>query len=913
MVAELGSTTGPLARNATHEAMSAEALTAQIVELRNRLVAQETLIGQASNQHAELQQRIALSEQQNQKLAEALDESSKRTEAAVMELNSKLADARCSGRGDKQRLINSRDMKCSIFTGKEPYKPWAKKLKAYCNGLVSGFRQALEWAEKQTTAIDQTELLSTNWQWITEADQELYDLLVMTTSEDAATIVELSTNHGFEAWRTLYRRMDPVGEDYEFEAAESLMTRDRCKDIVDLPAAIERWQRDLNLYQERTGEKMPERWSVPVLFRMIPLKNYQEVKLRWRQDKDKNITKFMSSLLEWANDLKFDQRRQRGPKPMDVDAVSPEKDANGYTLEDWNDYARELEASVDWMGKGKKGRKGLGKGKGGKGACYWCGEQGHTKANCHKFAAWKKAKDEERKKKGLPPFQPRAGKGVNSIENGDYDDVTGQEDVGMLGFDFDCDALDEFACHNCGATEHSQCDCEDWDLIGDAKEMMENDELEIILQKQKHNVQVRKSPVPSENKFGALEEDDDMDLDVLDAKDEPPEKDETPVRKLFLVDGLYNSPATSSPGTSLAQTFAREREELLLKQAAKKSPERATPPQNRTEAKKTAEPPNEELLPTPPGISGKEVGVQTNIELPEKITITWVPVADALAPQHDGPKGPEMDDERIIDQADDVNAVDCVDDKESLEDLIFGEEPIEPSAREDETRRMEESVWLIMMTIYKVAWIATMMLASMNQQKEINEGDSDEFFRKLFEDESEEEKEAFMDCEDPSGPLQASIDEVGKPESGATRMKLKKGITVDSGAHHNVMPRRMARGAIRASEGSIRGMNYVAANKGKIPNEGETDFEFTTSDGVRQSWEFQIAEVNKALAAVSDRVDHDFRVVFDKDSKTGADASYMLHKPSQKIIKMTRINNAWIVEAIVDVKTPAAVNFARRG
>ena len=50
---------------------------------------------------------------------------------------------------------------------------------------------------------------------------------------------------------------------------------------------------------------MPERWSVPVLFRMTPLKNYQEVKLRWRQDSEKNITKFMMALMQWANDLKF--------------------------------------------------------------------------------------------------------------------------------------------------------------------------------------------------------------------------------------------------------------------------------------------------------------------------------------------------------------------------------------------------------------------------------------------------------------------------------------------------------------------------------------------------------------------------------------------------------------------------------
>ena len=102
-----------------------------------------------------------------------------------------------------------------------------------------GIPPSLGVGGKQTEVIDKSEMEATNWQWICEAGQELYDLLVMVTSEEALTIVELAANHGFEAWRSLYRRMDPVGEDYEFEAAESLMMRERCKDVTDLLAAIE--------------------------------------------------------------------------------------------------------------------------------------------------------------------------------------------------------------------------------------------------------------------------------------------------------------------------------------------------------------------------------------------------------------------------------------------------------------------------------------------------------------------------------------------------------------------------------------------------------------------------------------------------------------------------------------------------
>ncbi len=980
---------------------SVETLNAQVVELHNRIANQEGLLTQASNQHAEMQQRLALTESQNQRMATMMDEMRDKSEQAVRELHAKVEEARKEangGRNGKQKLINNRDMKCTIFTGKEPYKPWAKRVKAYCNGLVGGFRQALEWAEKQTQAIDQTELNATDWQWISDANQELYDLLVMVTAEEALTIVELSANRGFEAWRTLFRRMDPVGEDYEFEAAESLMTRERCKDVVDLPAAIEKWQRDLNAYQERTGEKMPERWSVPVLFRMIPLKNYQEVKLRWRQDTEKNITKFMVSLMQWANDLKFEQKRQRGIKPMDVDTVAHETDENGYTLEDWNEYNKELEATIDWMGKGKKGRKGGGKGKGGKGACYWCNGDGHTKATCPKFIAWKKAKDEERKKKGLPPFQPRTRKGVDAVDAEGYDEVATQEEVGMLGFDFDCDALEEseeFECVRCDATCGSRCGCtaqeiEDWDVMGDALEMWEEDERRMIEERQRRTSPQEHQQVSIVNKFDALQSEDEIPVATLGAEEA------SPVKKSFLVKGIFNSPMSPSSTTSVADTFAREREELLEQLSANRATAAAstspapppgigtpvtpsTPPQvasrksRRRTGKKTAcrssacsgcsDTESDEKQPVM-----QDAEAQTEVELVHRVAVTWIPVADALAPVFEHPETniSEEEDEpedEIPDLVDDVNAVDSIfeqpGDREyhemicqaiakgregahlnapfpgahpvpwsqermgiakgvatelkldsDLEEHIFGQPAGDGKSAAFLGPLAMVAGRMISMMLMALCAAAIANVATERQEVE----DTDEFFRKLFEDESEEEQEVFHECIGGSDMEDlADIDVVGRTEDAVTRMKLKKGITMDSGAHHNVMPRRLARGKIRPSEGSRRGMNYVAANKGKIPNEGETDFEFTTAEGIKQSWPFQIAEVNKALGAVSDHDDNAFRVVFDKDMDTGIDCSYMLHKPSRTVVKMVRVNNVWIVEAIVDFKSNGDATFVRRG
>ena len=149
---------------------------------------------------------------------------------------------------------------------------------------------------------------------------------------------------------------------------------------------------------------------------------------------------------------------------------------------------------------------------------------------------------------------------------------------------------------------------------------------------------------------------------------------------------------------------------------------------------------------------------------------------------------------------------------------------------------------------------------------------------------------------------------------GKKKLKLRRGITVDSGAGNNVMPRRIVRDPrkIRPSAGSKRKMHFVAANDGKIPNEGETDFKFKTSEGNDEEMTFQIAEVNKALGAVSYLVDNGYRVIFDQDEKTGHDISMMIHKASRRISRFRREKNVWVLDAYVDADDRSK-DFARRG
>ena len=131
------------------------------------------------------------------------------------------------------------------------------------------------------------------------------------------------------------------------------------------------------------------------------------------------------------------------------------------------------------------------------------------------------------------------------------------------------------------------------------------------------------------------------------------------------------------------------------------------------------------------------------------------------------------------------------------------------------------------------------------------------------------------------------------------RVRLRRGVTVDSGAASNVMPRRMVRNKqkIRPSAASIRGVHYIAANNGRIANEGEVDFEFITEEGHYEMMVMQIAEVNKALGSVSYMTDMGYRVIFDRDEKTGVDMSRMEHKATGRTTRFRREKNIWVLDA----------------
>ena len=131
------------------------------------------------------------------------------------------------------------------------------------------------------------------------------------------------------------------------------------------------------------------------------------------------------------------------------------------------------------------------------------------------------------------------------------------------------------------------------------------------------------------------------------------------------------------------------------------------------------------------------------------------------------------------------------------------------------------------------------------------------------------------------------------------------------------MPRRLLRGKaskVRPSAASRAGVHYVAADDGRIPNEGEADLPFETSEGNQHNWTFQIAEVNKVLASVSAIVDSGSRVIFDKDDESGADTSFIVNKKTGVATNLRRERNVWVLDAWIeeDIPLDSRTGFVRQ-
>ena len=89
-------------------------------------------------------------------------------------------------------------------------------------------------------------------------------------------------------------------------------------------------------------------------------------------------------------------------------------------------------------------------------------------------------------------------------------------------------------------------------------------------------------------------------------------------------------------------------------------------------------------------------------------------------------------------------------------------------------------------------------------------------------------------------------------------------LTIDSGAaEHVIGPKILLHVPVQTSEGSKKGVHYVAANGTKIVNQGEQVVSATTGSGQRCRFKLQVTDVHRPLMSQSRICDAGHRVVFE--------------------------------------------------
>ena len=101
---------------------------------------------------------------------------------------------------------------------------------------------------------------------------------------------------GFEAWRQLAKRYNPIDGTFELDRMSHLLARKQCKDLSEIPAAVDRLIRDIEGYEQRSTQKSPQEWKLPPLQQLLPEKYKKELEMRYSMG-EKDFDKVVSNIV----------------------------------------------------------------------------------------------------------------------------------------------------------------------------------------------------------------------------------------------------------------------------------------------------------------------------------------------------------------------------------------------------------------------------------------------------------------------------------------------------------------------------------------------------------------------------------------------------------------------------------------
>jgi len=296
--------------------------------------------------------------------------------------------------------------------GGENWKDWCFQFKSATRGSSSIAYDLLNWAEKETSVIDDFTEFEGGEDQAIKISGELFNVISTMVQGEALQLLHNCDYNGAEAWRRLSRRYSPSTPLRAMQLMLQIVSPGKAKSVKELPNIIDKWESRVLALQRDFKETISSRMKAAILISILP-SDIQDALIQ-QADKYEEYLPTKEKVLSIV-DAKM---AMRSPDEMDVDALhghggascddchyEEEIGAVGkggiycYRCGGQGHIAAKCATPEPAKGKGKggkdgKGFKGGGKGgKGGKGDwngyCSYCGKKGHGPRNC-----WTKEKDE---------------------------------------------------------------------------------------------------------------------------------------------------------------------------------------------------------------------------------------------------------------------------------------------------------------------------------------------------------------------------------------------------------------------------------------------------------------------------------------------------------------------------------------
>ena len=273
------------------------------------------------------------------------------------------------GGGRRTKTLDERHFRrMAVFQGDDrSWRDWSFQFRAALRGADRDLLEVLKWVEMapNDTKADDVETQFLDDYEVERWGAELYDVLCALVGGEALTIVRAESGmNGFMAWKSLYRRYNPITPAKALAVMMEVMNPPKEKEASRVPKAIDEWDMKVAVLQREFNEKLSDRMKTALMLSMCPpdlqdvlyqhageLKSYEEARDRMKGMINNRIARSMPSPME------IGEVKPQVECEDDVAAVSAYAQSHG--CGGWGHLRRECPTVTS--GKGTKGK---GKGQG---------------------------------------------------------------------------------------------------------------------------------------------------------------------------------------------------------------------------------------------------------------------------------------------------------------------------------------------------------------------------------------------------------------------------------------------------------------------------------------------------------------------------------------------------------------------